>query len=54
MTLLDAMLEDHGGNLFNIEPVRDDVAINFSDLRDESSLRYLVRGQGLHLPPGRA
>jgi UDP-glucose 4-epimerase len=45
VTLLDAMLEDHGGNLFNIEPVKDRVTINFSDIRDESSLKYLIRGK---------
>jgi UDP-glucose 4-epimerase len=45
VTILDAMVEDHGGNLYNIEPVRDHVAINFSDVRDEYGLRYLVRGQ---------
>lgn len=45
VTLLDAMREDHGGNLFNVEPIRDRVTINFSDVRDESSLRYLVRGK---------
>ena len=45
LTLLDAMIDDHGGNLFNIEPVKDRVAINFSDVRDESSVRYLVRGK---------
>ncbi len=42
VTLLDAMLDDHGGNLFNVEPIRDQVAVNFSDVRDESSLKYLV------------
>lgn len=45
VTLLDAMIDDHGGNLFNIEPVRDRVTVNFSDIRDESSVRYLVRGR---------
>jgi UDP-glucose 4-epimerase len=45
VTLLDAMVEDHGGNLFNIEPVKDRVTINYSDVRDESSLRYLIRGK---------
>jgi UDP-glucose 4-epimerase len=45
VTLLDAMIEDHGGNLFNIEPVKDRVTVNFSDVRDESSLRYLIRGK---------
>ncbi len=41
------MLDEHGGNLFNIDPIKDDpdVRVNFSDVRDESSLKYLVRGQ---------
>jgi len=43
VTLLDAMIDDHGGNLFNIEPVKDKVLINFSDVRDENSIKYLVR-----------
>jgi len=45
VTLLDAMLDDHGGNLFNVEPIRDRVSLNFSDVRDESSLKYLVAGK---------
>ncbi|MBN2374016.1 NAD-dependent epimerase/dehydratase family protein [bacterium] len=45
VTLLDAMIEDHGGNLFNIEPVKEKVRVNFSDVRDESSVKYLVRNR---------
>src|SRR5262249_16094021 len=45
VTLLDAMLEDHGGNLFNIAPVQNRVTINFSEVRDEKSLRYRIRGK---------
>jgi len=45
VTLLDAMVDDHGGNPFNIEPIRSRVAVNFSDIRDEASLKYLVTGQ---------
>ena len=45
VTVLDAMRDDHGGNIFNVEPIRDRLAINFSDVRDESSLQYLVRGK---------
>ena len=45
VTMLDAMLDDHGGNLFNVEPIRDRVSVNFSDVRDESSLKYLVAGK---------
>lgn len=45
VTLLDAMLEDHGGNLFNIEPIKDEVRVNFSDIRDHGPLKTLVAGQ---------
>jgi UDP-glucose 4-epimerase len=45
VTLLDAMLDDHGGNLFNIRDVKERVVVNFSDIRDESSLKFLIRGQ---------
>jgi UDP-glucose 4-epimerase len=43
VTLLDAMIPGHGGNPFNIEPVKNDVIVNFSDIRDENSLNYIVR-----------
>ena len=45
VTLLDAVLPLYGGNLFNIEPVRDRVRVNFSDIRDRNSMEYLVRDQ---------
>ena len=43
VTLLDAMIPGHGGNLFNIEPIKDKVKINFSDVRDENSLNHIVK-----------
>lgn len=45
LTLVDAMMEDHGGNLFNISPIQDQVVVNFSDVRDETSLKYLIMRQ---------
>lgn len=45
VTLLDSMLPAYGANLFNIEPIRDRVVLNFSDVRDRSSLDYVVRDQ---------
>ncbi len=45
--LVDSMIPDYGGNLFNIEPIRDRVRVNFSDVRDRSSLNYLVQNQDL-------
>lgn len=43
VTIVDAMLPGHGGNLFNIDPVKGIVKINFCDIRDEHSMNYIVR-----------
>lgn len=45
VTVLDAMIPDYGGNEFNIEPVKEQVRVNFCDIRDESAVNYLVRNQ---------
>ena len=47
VTLMDSMLDEYGANLFNIRDICDAVQVNFSDMRDEHSLRYLVRGKDL-------
>ncbi len=43
VTLLDAMIEGHGGNLFNIEPIKDKVIVNYSDVRNKNIMNYIVR-----------
>jgi UDP-glucose 4-epimerase len=45
LTLVDAMIPDYGGNLFNIEPVKGKVVINFCDIRDANAMNYLVKGK---------
>lgn len=45
VTIVDAMIPGYAGNLFNIEPVRDRVTVNFSDVRDANVMNYLVQGQ---------
>lgn len=47
VTLLDSMLPAHGANLATIEEIRDRVTLNFADVRDRSSLDYVVREQDL-------
>ena len=44
VTIVDSMLPQYGGNLENIEPVKDKLKINYSDIRDTYSMEYLVRG----------
>lgn len=45
VTLVDSLVPEYGGNLFNLEGVRDRVRLNISDVRDEHSMKVLVRGQ---------
>ncbi len=45
VTLVDAMIPEYGGNLFNIEPVRPRLTINFNDICDRHAMDWLVRGQ---------
>ena len=42
VTIVDAMIPGYAGNLFNIEPIRDRVTVNFSDVRDVNVMNYLV------------
>lgn len=45
VTLMDAMIDGHGGNIFNIHSIQKDVTVNYSDVRDENSLKHLVRNR---------
>jgi UDP-glucose 4-epimerase len=45
VTIADAMIPGYGGNLFNIEPIRDRVTVNFCDIRDVNVMNYLVKRQ---------
>ena len=43
--LVDAMIPEYGGNLFNIAPIQDRVTVNFGDICDRHAMDWLVRGQ---------
>jgi len=45
VTLVDNMLPRQGGNLINIEPVKDMVKVNFSDVRNQLSMDHLVQSK---------
>jgi UDP-glucose 4-epimerase len=45
VTLLDSMIEGHGGNPFNIKPIKSDVKVSFKDVRDEGFMNSVVRGK---------
>ncbi len=43
--IIDNMLPRQGGNLFNIDPVKNKVKVNISDIRNQISMNHLVKGQ---------
>ena len=45
VTLADSLIPEYGGNLWNIEPFKDQVRVNISDVRDEHAMKYLIQGQ---------
>ena len=45
VTLVDSLIPLYGGNLFNIEDIREQVTLNITDVRDPYALAYLVRGK---------
>jgi Nucleoside-diphosphate-sugar epimerases len=42
--IVDSLIPDYGGNLFNVEGIKDKVRVNIADVRDSNSMDYLVRG----------
>jgi UDP-glucose 4-epimerase len=42
--LIDSMVPDYGGNLFNVADLRDRLQVNFADVRDANAMNYLVQG----------
>lgn len=45
ITLVDAMIPEYGGNLFNIKTIKDQVKVNFGDICDPHAMNWLVREQ---------
>jgi len=44
VTLVDSMIPEYGGNLFNVEPIKERVAINYCNITDVNAINYLVTG----------
>jgi UDP-glucose 4-epimerase len=45
VSLVDSLIPEYGGNLFNIASIADRVRVNMSDIRDAHSLPYLLQDQ---------
>jgi len=45
VTLVDSLIPQHGGNLFNIADIRDKLEVNICDVRDPYAMKHLVQGK---------
>jgi UDP-glucose 4-epimerase len=45
--LVDSLIPDYGGNLFNIDGIADRVRVNVADIRQQSTMNYLVRDRDI-------
>ncbi|HET9195515.1 MAG TPA: NAD-dependent epimerase/dehydratase family protein [Vicinamibacterales bacterium] len=43
--IVDSLIDEYGGNLFNICGLEDRLRVNIADVRQQSTMNYLVRGQ---------
>lgn len=47
VTLVDSLIPEYGGNLFNVAGCEDRLRVNIADVRDEFSMNYLVLDQDI-------
>jgi len=45
--LVDSLIPDYGGNLFNVDGIADRVRVNVADVRQQSTMNYLVRDRDI-------
>jgi len=45
VTLVDSLIPQYGGNLFNIADIRDKLEVNVCDVRDPHAMKYLLQGK---------
>ena len=45
--LVDSLIDDYGGNLFNIDGIADRLQVNVADVRQQSTMNYLVRDRAV-------
>jgi len=45
VTLMDSLIPQYGGNIFNINDICDDVTVNICDVRDSFAMEHLIQGK---------
>ena len=43
VTIVDSLIPQYGGNLFNVNDIRENIEINICDIRDPHAMKYLVK-----------
>ena len=43
--IVDSLIPAYGGNLFNINGIEQRVRVNIADIRQQTTMNYLVQGQ---------
>ena len=42
--IVDSLIPDYGGNLFNIHGIEEKLRVNVADIRQQTTMNYLVQG----------
>ena len=45
VTIVDSLIPEYGGNLFNVHDIQDRITVNITDVRDPHAIKYLVQDQ---------
>ena len=45
LTLVDSLIPQYGGNTFNIDDIKNQVAVNVCDVRDTFAMEHLIQGK---------
>ncbi len=45
VTLVDSLIPQYGGNLFNVEEIREKITVNVCDVRDPYAMAFLLQGK---------
>ena len=43
VTIVDSLIPQYGGNLFNVNDIKENIEINICDIRDPHAMKYLVQ-----------
>ena len=51
VTVVDSLIPEYGGNLWNVQSIKDSIQVNISDVRNAHSMKYLARRSAKHGRP---